>query len=204
MVVTESGRFHYVDIFRNQGSGALIVRNGNEVFADFQLVTELGATLSDGSTLADCSIAGRVAVRSRLSITGDCTTTAGTRIRFSQKLDYDSVYERPSSLSTIAGNYDAGFGIVTVISDDGEIFEQDPVFGCIVNGRVELIDGDFNVYDIEFGYSSCTGQFAVLNGTSYVGLGTLENTVAPDVLNITATGEAAGRLVSVVTSRQRL
>ena len=75
-LVTETGRFHVIDEFLNQGSGILTVSNGNDVTANFQLVTEFGFTFPDGTTLADCTLSGTVTERQTMPVTVNCTTTA--------------------------------------------------------------------------------------------------------------------------------
>ncbi len=202
--VTETGGFHFIDEFLNQGSGILSVSNGNDVAGNFQLVTERGFTFSDGTTLADCTLSGTVTERQTMTVTVNCTTTAGLQFQITVALDYDPLYDRDSSLATIAGNYDDGSGIVTNISSDGTIFEQDPVSGCVTNGQVRVIDSAFNAYDFEFGFSNCTGQDAILNGSSFVGIATLDNIVTAEVLIVAATGDVAGTLVSMVIVAERL
>jgi hypothetical protein len=194
--VTETGRFHIIDEFLNQGSGILSVSNGNDVTANFQLVTPLGITFPDGTTLRDCTLSGTVTERQTMTVTGNCTTTAGLQDQFGVTLNYDAIYERDSSLATIAGLYDDGSGIVTDIASDGMIFEQDPVSSCVINGQVSIIDPDFNLYDFQFGLSNCTGPDAILNGASFVGLGLLDDTFPPEVLLVFVTGDVAGTLVS--------
>ena len=203
-LVTETGRFHFLDEFGNQGSGILSVSNGNDVAGNFQFVTEFGFTFSDGTTLADCTLSGTVTERQTMTVTANCTTTAGLQDQITVALDYDPLYERDSSLATIAGLYDDGFGIVTDIASDGTIFEQDAVSGCVTNGQVSVIDSAFNAYDFQFELSNCTGQFAILNGTSFVGIGTLDNTVPPELLIVAATGDVAGTLVSLIIVTERL
>jgi hypothetical protein len=139
-----------------------------------------------------------------MTVTADCTTTAGLQDQITVTLNYDALYERDSSLATIAGMYDDGSGILTDIGLDGTIFEQDPVSGCVTNGRVSVIDPTFSAYDIQFEFSNCTGQFAILNGASFVGIGTLDNTVTPEELFVAATGNIAGTLVSFVSVLERL
>ncbi len=204
-LVTETGRFHFIDEFGNQGSGILNVSNGNDVSGNFQFVTPFGITFPDGTTLADCTLSGTVTERGTMTVTVNCTTTAGLQDLITVTLNYNVLYERDSSLATIAGMYDDGSGIVTEIASDGTISEQDPVSGCVTNGQVSVIDiGAFNLYDVEFGFSNCTGQFAIFNGTSFVGLATLDNTVAPEALIVAATGDVAGTLVSFFSVSERL
>ncbi len=139
-----------------------------------------------------------------MSVTANCTTTAGLQDQTTVALDYAAIYDRDSSLAIIAGIYDDGSGIVTDIASDGTIFEQDPVSGCVTNGQVRVIDSAFNAYDFEFGFSNCTGQDAILNGSSFVGIGTLDNTSTPEVLIVAVTGDIAGTLVSVIFVAERL
>ena len=203
-LVTETGRFHFIDEFGNQGSGILSVRNGNDVTGNFQLVTEFGFTFADGTTLADCTLSGTVAEHQAMTVTVNCTTTASLQFQITVVLDYNALYERDSSLATIAGIYDDGSGVVTDIASDGTIFEQDPVSGCVTIGQVSVIDPAFNAYDFQFGFSNCIGQDTILNGSSFVGIGTLDNIVTGEVLIVAATGDVAGTLVSMVIVAERL
>ena len=195
--VTESGRFQLFTEFGNQGSGIMTVSNGNDVAATFELVTLFGDTFPDGTTLADCALSGLVTERETMSVTINCTTTAGLDDQYTvMPLDYVPIYGRDSSLETIAGTYDDGFGIMTNIASDGTIFAQDPFSNCVVNGQVSVIDPDFNLYDFQFGLSNCVGIDDILNGTSFVGIGLLDNSFTPEALIVPATGEVDGNLVS--------
>ncbi len=139
-----------------------------------------------------------------MSVTVNCTTTAGLQDQITvTPLDYVPIYERDSSLATIAGMYDDGF-VVTNIAADGTIFAQDWFTGCVTNGQVSIINPNFNLYDFQFGYSNCTGQDAILNGSSFVGIGTLDNTSTPEVLIVAVTGDVAGTLVSWFLFGERL
>jgi hypothetical protein len=202
-LVTETGRFHFINELFDSGSGILSVSNGNEVSGNFQLVTELGSVFSDGTTLANCTLSGTVVERQTINGTINCTTTAGRQSQSTITLNYNPLYERDSSLSVIAGNYDDS-GLVINIDANGVIFEQVPVSGCVNNGQVSILNPAFNAYDVQFGFSNCTGQFAILNGTSFVGIATLDNTVTPEALIVGATGEIAGVLVSFVGISERL
>jgi hypothetical protein len=202
-LVTETGRFQYINEFFDQGSGTLSVSNGNDLSGNFQLVTELGSVFEDGTTLANCTLSGTVAERQTITVTVNCTTTAGLQSQSAITLIFNAVYERDSSLSVIAGNYD-DVGLVINIDENGVIFEQDPTSGCVTNGQVNVINPAFNAYDFQFGYSNCTGQAIILNGTSFVGMATLDNTVTPEVLIVGTTGDIAGTLVSLFGISERL
>ena len=90
------------------------------------------------------------------------------------------------------------------IASDGTIFEQDPIFGCVTNGLVSIIDSDFNAYDYQFDISNCTGQLANLNGTRFFGMASLDNTATQETLKVAATGVVDGISVSVVIVAIRL
>jgi hypothetical protein len=198
LTVTENGSFRYVDQAGNQGAGILIVNNGNDVSSNFQKVTKIGITFPDGTTLADCTLSGTIAERRTMDVAINCTTTSGPLNQINADLTYDDIYDRNSSLNMIAGTYDDGSGIVTSIASDGTIFEQDPIFGCVANGLVSIIDSDFNAYDYQFDISNCTGQLANLNGASFIGMASLDDTFGRDTLKVAATGVVDGISVSII------
>ena len=74
------------------------------------------------------------------------------------------------------------------MSSNGDVFAQDARTGCIVNGRVAVIEPDFNVYYVEVSYSSCQGADAPLNGITFTGLATFDNTVSPQEVLAGVTG----------------
>lgn len=204
VVVTEDGKFRSVDQLGNQGSGVLSVSNGDEVSSNFQIVTELGITFPDGTSIADCALSGTIEERQNMDVTINCTTTSGPLNQITAALAYDVTYDRDSSLDTIAGTYDDGSGIVTSIASDGTIFEQNPFIGCVTNGLVSVIDSEFNVYDYQFGISNCAGPSSILNGSDFFGLARLDIIAGQEILNVAATGEVDGTLVAVVIVATRL
>ena len=197
-VVTETGRFHFLSYDDlSQGNGILSVSNGNNLSGNFQLITQFGWIFADGTTLADCTLSGTVNERQSMAVTVNCTTTASTQTQTTATLDYENEYDRDSSLATISGNYQ-GESSVLNIAGDGTFFAQDPADGCVVSGQVQIINSSFNVYDVEFGYSSCIGEAAILNGSVFVGLASLDNTVSPEELGVAATGDVGGVLISFI------
>ena len=198
--VTETGRFHLFTLRGNQGTGVLSVSNGNDVSANFQLVTPLfGSSFKDGTTQADCTLSGTVRERATMSVTVDCTTTAGLQFQLAAiPFQYSTIYEFSSSLSTIAGLYGTSEGVMDIAAD-GTIFAQDAYTNCVINGQVNIIDPAFNVYDFQISYSSCTGPDADLNGATFVGMGELLKVlepIDPFYLWISLIGEVDGVLVA--------
>ena len=113
------------------------------------------------------------------------------------------MYDRDSSLAQIAGNYDDA-GQVINITAEGEIFAQDPVTGCIINGQIAIIDNQFNAYDVSISYSSCIGDAADLNGSTFTGLGMLDDSEAPESAVVGLTGDVGGQTYSMVYVLPRL
>jgi len=210
MVVTENGRFHFVDADLSQGSGVLSVSDANEIESNFQFVTQRGSTFADGTTSMFCALSGTVAERQTMTISVDCNNLAGLQDTFEATLSNKELYERDSSLAAIAGNYQ-GDKIVLDVAGDGSVFSQDPGIGCVVNGQVNIIDNAFNAYDVEFTYNNCVEQAATLNGSDFVGIALLDDTVSPEALFITAIGNTdgdvpsfEGNFVSYVQAFERL
>ncbi len=202
--VTVFGRFQFVDGFGNQSSGDLDVGNGDTVASKFQLVTQLGATFADGTTLANCTFSGTIIERQSLTITESCTTTAGLQFQESLVLNYDPLYDRDASLATIAGMYETPVGSILTIASDGVTFVQDAISGCVTNGQVSLTLTNANLYDIQYQMDNCIGQDAIWNGSSFGGLVVLDNTASPELLTIAVIGEVGGVAISLVVENERL
>jgi len=199
---TESGRIHWVSPDTGeQGFGTASV-NGTAITINYTWVAELGFVLEDGSTSATCSATGTIQEYQSIAVTTNCTTGLGSTFSASASLNYDSLYDRDSSLSVIAGNYDDG-GLILNIAANGVIFEQGSSTGCIISGQVAIIDSQFNVYDVSMTFSTCLGDFAILNGATFTGLGILDNTVTPEELTFAMTGVVEGVTGSFVITLPR-
>ena len=193
---TDSGRFHWLAETGDQGFGTGSV-SGSVVTLNYTLVAPLDFTLFDGSASATCSGTGTIQERQTLAVTVDCTTSLGGTLSTSASLTYNSLFDRDSALSVIAGNYEDE-GLVFNINADGVIFEQDPIFGCVLGGKVTIIDPNFNAYDVSLSVSNCVGQASILNGSTFTGLAILDNTESPEVLFAGLTGTVAGVTFAIV------
>jgi hypothetical protein len=117
-------------------------------------------------------------------------------------LNYQAIYQLGSSLDMLTGTWtdssDPGADVVNVDAT-GMITGQDGgASGCVYSGQVTLIDPNYNVYDIEWTYSSCNGD-SELDGATFSGLGAIDNTVSPTEFVLAATGESGfGNPVSLV------
>jgi len=193
---TESGTVHFINEDGQQGFGIGVV-DGTAVTINYTLVAEFGQTLIDGSKSASCMATGTIRERQSLVLTTDCTTELGTDLTASALLTYNDLYDRDSSLVTIAGTYN-DFGSILTIDSNGVLFEQNPLTGCVFNGQVSVIDGDFNAYDIVLDIAGCGIATDILNGSSFTGIATLDNTGNPEVLIAGLTGNVGGVTVAIV------
>ena len=187
-IVAETGEFHFLQDDGVQYFGTI---NTSQTSASANLtgVTPLGTTFADGSTYGTGTLSGSVQERAQLTGSSTFRTAAGTTNTTSVTLTYDNLYDRDSSLQTVAGNFvDLGSSGVVNINTDGTAFMQDPSTNCVINGTVAIIDARYNVYRVQYVYSSCTGEFAALNGVSFRGLGVLDNTGTPEAFVIAVTG----------------
>lgn len=149
--------------------------NGGQVSGSGTYYSAPRRTLADGTTVASLTISGgMVSEASRLDLT---INAAG--ISFSPSLDYDVVlHNKPSTLAAVHGPYSEfdifGDPASFAVDLNGAITTQSST-GCIGNGQVSIIQGEFNVYDIALDVSSCGS----LDG-SYTGLGTIGTRVIRD------------------------
>jgi hypothetical protein len=191
-LVSESGRFHFIQDDGVQFVGKLTTSQG-ELSANFVGYVPIGEKFSDGSTTGVGSLSGNLDERNSISADIRFTTSRGAESNSTIALSYDSIYEKNSSLGTVAGNYlDAERNVVINVNDEGEFFSQDPESHCITNGTVSVIDSAFNLYRVEYTFSNCKGHEGVLNGTVAEGLATLDDTQSPDALIMGVEDAAAG------------
>jgi hypothetical protein len=161
--------------------------------------TPFGSTWSDGSSHGTGMFSGTMQAKVSASLTVTFTTDAGTGSTGTFNLTFNSLYDVPSALSTIAGNYtDPKTGTVVTINSDGSVFAQDANTGCEINGTVSIKDPTHNVYGIQVSYQSCTGSSAVLNGAQFSGLATLNNSVSPEQILAGLSGQSGATKYAIV------
>ena len=181
-LVTESGQFHFIQAGSAQLVGTLTTSHDG-LSANFVGYVPFGEKLGDGSTTGVGSLSGNLDERSSLSADISFTTARGAESESTITLSYNPVYEQDSSLGAVAGNYlDTERNVVINVNGDGELFSQDPRSQCITNGTVSVIDPAFNLYRVEYEFSSCKGHDDILNGTVAEGLAALDDTRSPAVL----------------------
>jgi hypothetical protein len=145
--------------------GTIQVNGGNQVSGSGTSYAAQGYQLADGSSVAAFSITGgTVSEGNTLELTTNSAGAAG-----SISATYDQLYDRGSSLANVAASYGSfsfdGQPASFSVDSQGELFSQTQS-GCIANGQVSIIDGQFNAYGIDVEISNC----GVVDGT-YQGLG---------------------------------
>lgn len=103
------------------------------------------------------------------SMNGTYTNSTGDSGGFS--LVYQNIYERSSSLNTIAGNWLGGSGEQLFIAADGSFTGGDSL-SCTWNGTVSIIDATINLYDVSMSFTTCAD--ILLNG-AWSGFATIED-----------------------------
>lgn len=212
VLITENGDLHYQTSDGERAFGmAFVDESVEELFAGVAAVEmhfiyfpPLEFNLLEGNATATCTATGVLMERKRLDVVPVCILDAGGFFGSPVLLTYDTLYDRDSSLATIAGNWQSeGSADVLNISADGVIFSQDPIYGCVTNGEVGIIDPAYNAYDFYFTSSNCTGEAAFMNGAEFSGIAYLDNTAATELLTVTMTGLIDGATYSTVMTLPR-
>jgi len=170
--VAEDGR-GYVLIEDGVLYWGTVVSSGNQITAALTGAALRGLTFADGSTSGTGSISGTIQPRVSISANSSFTTALGSTTTGTVSLNYLPSYNDDSSLALIAGTYFDSFwyfGEGFNIASNGDIFFQDPVNSCVINGKVAIINSAYNAYDIRYSYSNCTAGFGYLNGVTFEGL----------------------------------
>lgn len=173
-IVHDDGRAYFL-----QDDGLMFVgkitSSGSRVEATLSVAPARGtpATLWDGSTRGTAVVDGTVQARLSMSVAHTLTSTSGSQTTGTMSLHNVMSHGVASSLDLIAGNYVVGrgeVGGVLNISSQGDLFLQDPVSGCVVNGEIAVMNSNYNVYDVRMLFSNCTGSYSTLNGVTLGGL----------------------------------
>jgi hypothetical protein len=203
-LVTESGEFHFLNAADLTQYFGTVSVNANAASAQFTGYTAIGFEFQDGTTSGTGSLTGTVQARSTFTANSTFRTSAGNSNTNTINLTYNALYDRDSSLATIAGNFtDLRTGAIVNINSSGVAFSQNPANGCVLNGTVSIINAQFNAYRVQYSYSSCQGVDAILNGPTFRGLATLDNTASPEVLIVGAQALAGSVGVSAIEVLER-
>jgi hypothetical protein len=202
-IITETGEAYFLDSDGTQYFGT-VTTSGNDLAGSFTGYTELGKTFMDGSTSGTGTLTGTVDARSTLSFTTTFNSQGGGESVDNVLLQYFQTYAQASSLSTIAGSYtETANGDVLTVNSDGSALIQESETGCVVNGTVSIVNASYNAYGVQFSYSGCQGEFAVLNGSTFNGLATLDSAVSPEQLIVGTQAKVGATGVSIIITFNR-
>jgi hypothetical protein len=196
-IVTEAGQFYFIRSDGAQFTGTVSV-SGTTVSGNLLGFAPFGTTYADGSNHGTGTLSGTVAERSTLNLAIVFTTSAGTATTSNLPMTFNATYDEPSSLATMAGTFTAVDGSVVSVSGGGSVTGQNATNGCVINGMISVINPSYNAYGVSYSFASCTGLYAVQNGVTETGLGTL-NTVASPVQAIIGVSATVGtQMVALV------
>jgi hypothetical protein len=194
-IIDESGYFHFVRADGVQYVGTATATN-NSISANIDGYQPIGQTFSDGSTSGSGSISGSLSLRISMQLTDQFVTANGTSTSGSVSLTFNnwSYAGGTASLATVSGNYtDQSSGDVVSITSAGDVTWQDATTGCVGNGTISVTNPNNSVYQVQFSYANCQGQYASLNGGQFTGLAALNPSVSPMQAIVAVTGQAAGQ-----------
>jgi hypothetical protein len=198
MMVTEDGKFF--SLANNAGTGCADVAAGALTLigdsysgsANFGIITyavgvgvQVDCAFSDGSVWGTAALTGSLVSRQTLTVTANDITTLGTALPGTTgMLNFDDVYNESSSLSKVSGNWYLSTNALLSIDSAGAIYSQDTVNGCLVNGKVTLINTKYNAYAVSVTYSNCGASASALDGLTATGLMTVDDTIIPTTLYV--------------------
>jgi hypothetical protein len=162
-----SGEFMRADKAVFQGQVSTSGSNSISVDADGYPGSAIGK-FPDGSQHGIWTVTGTIQERQSISTTTKFTTDAGTSTQGTLDLTFDALYNRPSSLATVAGRYLVDVGYLTIAAD-GSISGHEPTIGDY-SGQISVIDPAYNLYRVQL---TLSGLF-VGNG-----LAMMDDTVSP-------------------------
>jgi hypothetical protein len=198
-IIDQSGNFNFVraDGVQYVGTATATV---NSISASFDGYQPIGQTFSDGSTHGSGSISGSLSLRISMQLTDQFVTVNGSSTSGSVSLTFNnwSYSGGTASLATVSGNYtDQSSGDVVSVTSAGDVTWQDATTGCVGNGTIAVTNPNNSVYQVQFSYESCQGQYASLNGGQFTGLAALNTSVNPAQVIVGVTGQAAGLMYAL-------
>jgi hypothetical protein len=199
ILVTEDGRFFSVAV--HSDNVCADVAQGTLISATGQIGVQIDCAFSDGSVSGTAALSGSFVPRSTLTLTSADTTSLGTPLQAEVgTLTFDNVYNEASSISQLEGRWILTSGVLLTIASDGTLSSVDGGTGCVMNGKVSLIDARYNAYALSATYSDCQPSASAFNGLTATGLMSLDNTQDANVLYLGYSMTLAGGEVVVIVS----
>ena len=207
-IVAEDGRAEYFKVDSNTGRpdfsddgvqfAGVVTSLANVISGNIRIYAPVGTTFTNGETVADGTLDGTITERA--SIKGNWAAESGDTGTIDQF--FSNLYDRDSSLDTTRGSWvgtsSIGDALVLDISPSGTISGIDTnspacVYLSAADDGVNIIDPDFNAYEININITGCP----VANG-SYSGLGfTSDGSLGEDIFTISVTNNDRAILIEV-------
>jgi hypothetical protein len=168
-MVSESGQAQVIRADRTQYFGNITV-SGTSISGNLDGIAPFGSTFPDGSRHGTGKVTGTLAQQSSIQATVTFTTDSGETTTSNATLTFQSLYNTQPNVANFAGTYtEANTGATVSINSGGAIFVQDPNTGCVVNGQINVVQGNFSLYAALVDYASCVGPSSPLNGLQFAG-----------------------------------
>lgn len=163
-------------------------------------------TLGDGTTNGTGSFAGTLAEQDTLTGALTFSSTLPTAYNSTWDLSFSTLTLNGSSLAAPIGTYndedspaDPSTGATITIAAAAGAGNPDilsstagTTSGCVLAGTVTPADPTMDLYNVTFGYSSCTGTWLDLNGVTFTGIAVLNTSVSPAQFLLASTGSISG------------
>lgn len=168
-LIAESGQMQVIRSDSSQYYGTLAV-SGNSISANINGITLYGTSFPDGSVHGTGKVTGTLTARSSIQANVSFTTDKGESTTSNVTLAFQSIYTAAPNIANFAGNWtDEGSGDVVSITSGGALFVQDPSSGCVINGQINVVQANYNLWAAAIDYANCQGSAAVLNGLEFAG-----------------------------------
>lgn len=184
-LVDETGSADFIRADDAQFVGQVFTSD-NSISLMADAYAEIDKTFPDGSTRGSWSMTGTIQERQAITTRTTFVTAVGNSAQGTLDLTFDALYDRPSSLAAVAGQFAPVNGLPYLIDPDGSISQSALI--CETSGKISIINSAYNLYHIQL-TNSCDNGSGGHNVTNVSGLATLDNTVSPERLVVGLTGD---------------
>jgi hypothetical protein len=188
-LVDETGSADFMRADNAVFDGQVSTSGSNSISVDAQGYAQ---KFPDGSQHGIWTVNGTIQERQSITATNALRTDSGTSTHGTLDLTFDALYNRPSSLATVAGSYTiSGRCSYLSIGSDGGIGGHICTVADI-SGQISVINPAYNLYRVHLTVISHAGSSDDVDG-----LATMQNTASPSLLVIGVATSSAGTFPDV-------
>jgi hypothetical protein len=174
--------------------------SGDSVAASLAGYANFGASFPDRSIYGIGTLSGTVNPGTSIAAMVAFTTNGGTSLPGDWTLTPNALTDAGSSLNSVNGTFtDSVTGATVVISAAGVMSSQDANTGCTLTGTIGTSDTSLDEYQVSYTLANCSGDYAVLIGVPFAGLGYLDTTVSPATLTYAVAGTSSNGSFGIVS-----